>query len=92
MVSPVHGDLRRFQAETPPIVLFKLASPALLMGEPHHHRLCTVTNKIRRTYAAFIQAFGRYYEGDPMTILSRIFFERSSHRSMDVCYFTQSGN
>jgi len=45
-----------------------------LMGEPHHHGLCTVTNKIRPTYAAFIQAFGRYYEGDPMTILSRIFF------------------
>ena len=45
-----------------------------LMGEPHDHRLCTVTNKIGPTYAAFIQALGRYYEGDPMTILSRNFF------------------
>ena len=45
-----------------------------LMGEPHDHRPCTVTNKIGPTYAAFIQALGRYYEGDPMTILSRIFF------------------
>ena len=53
-----------------------------LMGEPHDHRPCTVTNKIGPTYAAFIQALGRYYEGDPM---------RSSHRSMDVCYFAQSG-
>jgi hypothetical protein len=47
-----------------------------LMGEPHDHRPCTVTNKIGPTYAAFIQALGRYYEGDPMTILSRIFFSR----------------
>jgi hypothetical protein len=45
-----------------------------LMGEPHDYRPCTVTNKIGPTYAAFIQALGRYYEGDPMTILSRNFF------------------
>jgi hypothetical protein len=29
MVSPVHGDYRRLQAETPLIVLFKFAGPAL---------------------------------------------------------------
>ncbi|WP_156948679.1 hypothetical protein [Bradyrhizobium sp. WSM1417] len=29
MVSPVHGDYRRLQAETPLIVLFKFAEPAL---------------------------------------------------------------
>jgi hypothetical protein len=29
MVSPARGDYRRLQAETPLIVLFKLASPAL---------------------------------------------------------------
>jgi hypothetical protein len=39
-----------------------------LLGEPHDHRLCTVTNKIKPTYAAFIYAFGKYWEGDPMTI------------------------
>src|SRR5450759_570358 len=30
MVSPVHGDYRRCQAETPLIDLFKFASPALM--------------------------------------------------------------
>jgi len=30
MVSPVHGDYRRCQAETPLIDLFKFAEPALL--------------------------------------------------------------
>jgi len=29
MVSPVRGDHRRFQAETPLIALFKFAEPAL---------------------------------------------------------------
>jgi hypothetical protein len=29
MVSPVHGDYRRCQAETPLIDLFKFAEPAL---------------------------------------------------------------
>jgi hypothetical protein len=29
MVSPVHGDYRRCQAETPLIALFKFAEPAL---------------------------------------------------------------
>jgi hypothetical protein len=31
MVSPVRGDHRRFQAETPLIALFKFAEPALLL-------------------------------------------------------------
>jgi hypothetical protein len=43
----------------------KWLGKGFLMGEPHDHRLCTVTNKIRQTYASFIQAFGRYYEGEP---------------------------
>jgi len=30
MVSPVHGDYRRCQAETPLIALFKFAEPALM--------------------------------------------------------------
>jgi len=29
MVSPVHGDYRRYQAEIPPIVLSKFSRPAL---------------------------------------------------------------
>jgi hypothetical protein len=29
MVSPVHGDYRRCQAEIPPIVLFRFPEPAL---------------------------------------------------------------
>jgi hypothetical protein len=29
MVSPVHGDYRRCQAEIPPIVLFRFPGPAL---------------------------------------------------------------
>jgi len=33
MVSPVHGDYRRLQAETPLIGLFKFAEPAL-SGQP----------------------------------------------------------
>jgi hypothetical protein len=32
MVSPVRGDHRRFQAETPLIDLFKFAEPALTIG------------------------------------------------------------
>jgi hypothetical protein len=32
MVSPVRGDHRRFQAETPLIDLFKFAEPALITG------------------------------------------------------------
>jgi hypothetical protein len=34
MVSPVHGDYRRLQAETPLIVLFKFAEPALSAEAP----------------------------------------------------------
>jgi hypothetical protein len=38
-----------------------------LVGEPHDHRRCRVSRKVMPTYAAFAYAFGRYYEGDPMT-------------------------
>jgi hypothetical protein len=38
-----------------------------LVGEPTSHRRCKITNKVMPTYAPFIFAFGRYYEGDPMT-------------------------
>jgi hypothetical protein len=39
MVSPVRGDYRRLQAETPLIDLFKFARPALVMRglEPRIH-------------------------------------------------------
>jgi hypothetical protein len=32
MVSPVHGDYRRCQAEIPPIVLFRFPGPALSLA------------------------------------------------------------
>jgi hypothetical protein len=35
MVSPVLGDHRRFQAETPLIDLFKFAEPALTLGRAY---------------------------------------------------------
>jgi len=39
MVSPVRGDHRRFQAETPLIALFKFASPALYPAISSQHPL-----------------------------------------------------
>ena len=39
-----------------------------LVGEPHEHRRCTITNQVMPTYAAFFNALGRFYEGDPMTV------------------------
>ena len=39
-----------------------------LVGEPADHRRCKITKKVMPTYAAFFNAFGRYYEGDPMTV------------------------
>jgi hypothetical protein len=38
-----------------------------LVGEPSSHRKCKVTGNIMPTYAAFFNAFGRYFEGDDMT-------------------------
>jgi hypothetical protein len=38
MVSPVHGDYRRLQAETPLSDLFKFAEPALLASEKKSDR------------------------------------------------------
>jgi hypothetical protein len=35
MVSPVRGHHRRFQAETPLIVLCRFANPALVAAESH---------------------------------------------------------
>jgi hypothetical protein len=35
MVSPVHGDYRRCQAETPLIVLFRFPEPALTHGSAY---------------------------------------------------------
>jgi hypothetical protein len=48
----------------PPLWLGK----GFLVGEPHDHRRCKVTLKMMPTYAAFFYAFGKYYEGDPMTM------------------------
>jgi hypothetical protein len=39
-----------------------------LFGEGHDQRECKVTGKVMPTYKAFVYAFGRFYEGDPMTI------------------------
>lgn len=39
-----------------------------LFGEAASQRACTVTGKVEPTYEAFVYAFGRFYEGDPMTI------------------------
>jgi hypothetical protein len=33
MISPVRGDYRRYQAETPLIDLFKFAGPALFLNQ-----------------------------------------------------------
>jgi hypothetical protein len=39
MVSPVHGDYRRCQAEIPLIVLFRFPGPALRDISPHIQQL-----------------------------------------------------
>jgi hypothetical protein len=39
-----------------------------LMGEPADHRRCTIMKKVLPTYSAFFFAYGKYYEGDPMTV------------------------
>lgn len=38
-----------------------------LVGEPHDHRECKITGHTA-PYAAFFNAFGTLYEGDPMTV------------------------
>lgn len=39
-----------------------------LVGEPSTHRRCKVTGRTAPTFAAFFYAFGRYFEGDDMTV------------------------
>ena len=39
-----------------------------LVGDPHGHRECLVTGQALPTYKSFFYGFGRYYEGDPMTV------------------------
>ena len=46
-----------------------------LLGEPHDHRKCKITGKTAPTYAAFFNAFGKYFEGDPMSIAEFIAFD-----------------
>jgi hypothetical protein len=46
-----------------------------LVGEPHDHRKCTITGEIAPTYAAFFAAFGKYHEGDPMTVAEFVHFD-----------------
>jgi hypothetical protein len=43
-------------------------SYSFLVGEPTSHRKCEVTGRVLPTYAAFLNGFGNYYEGDDMTI------------------------
>lgn len=38
-----------------------------LMGEPANHRKCKVSGNVMPTYTPFVYAFGRFYEGSPMT-------------------------
>ena len=42
-------------------------SYGFLVGEPTTHRKCKVTGNIMPTYAAFFNAYGRYFEGKNMT-------------------------
>jgi hypothetical protein len=46
MVSPVRGDHRRFQAETPLIALFKFAEPALSVNPEFYHFTAVVHFKV----------------------------------------------
>jgi hypothetical protein len=39
-----------------------------LVGEAVDHRKCKITGKISPTYVAFFNAFGKFYESDPMTV------------------------
>lgn len=39
-----------------------------LLGEPHDHRICTVTGEIAPTFAAFRTCAGMFYEHAPQTI------------------------
>jgi hypothetical protein len=46
-----------------------------LVGEPYDHRKCKITGKIAPTYAAFFNAFGRYFEGDALTVAEFVNFD-----------------
>jgi len=46
-----------------------------LVGESHDHRKCKITGKIAPTYAAFFAAFGKYNEGDPITVVEFVHFD-----------------
>jgi len=54
--------------------MLEILPPALwlanrfLVGEPASHRTCKITNRVMPTYSAFFFAYGKYYEGDPMTM------------------------
>jgi hypothetical protein len=46
-----------------------------LVGERVDFRKCKITGKTAATYAAFFYAFGRYFEGDPMTVKEFVSFD-----------------
>jgi hypothetical protein len=46
-----------------------------LVGEPYDHRKCKITGKVSPTYSAFFHAFGRFFEGDPMTTAEFVNFD-----------------
>jgi hypothetical protein len=52
-----------------------------LVGEPYDHRRCTITNHVMPTYAAFFNAFGKFYEGDPLTV-AEFRAQRRGHRRL----------
>jgi hypothetical protein len=39
-----------------------------LVGEPIRDRICMIGGTFAPVYASFFHAFGRFYEGDPMTL------------------------
>jgi hypothetical protein len=61
MVSPVRGNHRRFQAETPLIALFKFAEPALIsmLGLLHHGERLTSFEELTHLGACSASNFGK---------------------------------
>jgi hypothetical protein len=57
MVSPVHGDYRRLQAEIPLIVLCRFPGPALFAGTPGK-RICKAksTSALAETFSGLKRA------------------------------------
>lgn len=46
-----------------------------LVGERYDHRKCKITGKVSPTCSAFFHAFGRFFEGDPLTVAELVNFD-----------------